>query len=800
MKIASSHSNRQPDKQHNNLLLNDIQPNTTGKKNMAQFMLSNTSGKGNNNQRRVDDLSIRGGGKIILTTRKKYSSRQIKMKNKLLLLLLVVLLSPSLSIAETMRTLEVEFAFTAPAELADQLLGYRLLKNGVQVCETTDATTSLISCDFLTEDGTFDFSLKAYYANSTESPASPIFPFTIGTTTTTSPETPVTPDPLLAVINATPASGEVPLNVAFAATNSTGDIASYAWDFGDGSTGTGSVADHSYAISGTYTATLLVTDQNGASRQVSTTINTQPSTVVLLPPTAVLSSSTAAGEAPLVVNFNGSSSTTTNPPIVSYSWTFGDGSQPATVATTSHSFTTAGTYHTTLTVVDSKGLTSSIDTPIIVTSTVIANKKPTAVISANPPGGVAPVTITFDGSQSSDTDGTITQYNWNFGDGATGSGQQLSHTYTTEGTYTVALTVTDDKGATATATSRIAGNPAVIDFKIEVGEVLIDHNWVQVLFDNSFIEPIVVAGPPSFNDTDPVLVRIRNINPQGFEIRLQEWDYQNGGHAPESFSYIVMEKGTYTLDNGAKVEAGSFAGTRKFSKVNLQQSYDRTPVILSQILTENKVAAATGRIRKIGPISFDYVLQTQEVSRAAHADETVGYIAWEPGTGEISNMLYEAGSTANSVTQNWADLTFQTDFPALPHFIADMQSYDGVDSAAVRSQNMSQTASQIKIEEEQSKDTEVDHTTEVVGYLLLGSKTAAAEKLFTFNWEYGDTQNVSGFRFYLNGNLLCETTNPDDRQISCATTTQGTTNNFSITAIEISGTETSLSNTIQYNP
>ncbi|GAB6194012.1 PKD domain-containing protein [Desulfocastanea catecholica] len=558
------------------------------------------------------------------------------MKNKLLFLLLVTLLTPSFSTAEVLHRLEVELAFTPPAELADQHLGYRLLKNGVQVCETIDAKASLITCDFLTEYGTFDFSLKAYFVNDTESQASEPFPFTIS-----APET----------------------------------------------------------------------------------------TVVLEPPTAVLSSSTAVGEAPLVVNFDGSSSTTPNPPIVNYSWTFGDGDQ-ATGETTSHSFTTAGTYETTLTVEDFKGLTNSIKTPIIITSTVAPNEKPTAVISSNLPGGDAPVTITFDGSKSSDTDGSITQYSWNFGDDATGFGPKVEHTYTAEGTYTVVLTVTDDKGETATATSQIACTPSTVNFNIEVGEVLIGHTSVRVDFENkNFIQPIIVAGPPSSGDTNPVLVRISKVDKEGFDIRLQEWDYQkdDAGHAPETFSYIVMEKGLYTLANGAKIEAGSFTGISRFNKVSLQQTYNLTPVILTQVMTYNDQVAVTGRIRKIGPTSFDYMLQTQEANRTAHGDETVGYIAWEPGTGEIGNMLYEAGNTADSVTHDWTDLTFDTEFPALPHFIAGMQTYDSSETAAVRSNNMSQAATQIKIEEEQSKDAEIEHTTEVVGYLVIGSKTAAAE-------------------------------------------------------------------------
>ncbi len=59
----------------------------------------------------------------------------------------------------------------------------------------------------------------------------------------------------------------------------------------------------------------------------------------------------------------------------------------------------------------------------------------------------------LDGSGSSDTDGFIEWYDWDFGDGATASGQTVSHQDASPGTYTVSLTVTDDDGATSMTTT-----------------------------------------------------------------------------------------------------------------------------------------------------------------------------------------------------------------------------------------------------------------------------------------------------------------------------------------------------------
>jgi PKD repeat protein len=83
------------------------------------------------------------------------------------------------------------------------------------------------------------------------------------------------------------------------------------------------------------------------------------------------------------------------------------------------------------------------------------NPLPTAVMSATPSSGTAPLTVTFDGSASTDLGGFITSWAWNFGDGSTGTGVSTTHVYGTPGTYTATLTVTDNGNATGTASKSI---------------------------------------------------------------------------------------------------------------------------------------------------------------------------------------------------------------------------------------------------------------------------------------------------------------------------------------------------------
>jgi PKD repeat protein len=79
------------------------------------------------------------------------------------------------------------------------------------------------------------------------------------------------------------------------------------------------------------------------------------------------------------------------------------------------------------------------------------NQSPIARIVATPTSGNMPLPVSFSGTTSSDADGTINSYAWTFGNGATASGASTTYTYTTAGSFTATLTVTDDKGATNTA-------------------------------------------------------------------------------------------------------------------------------------------------------------------------------------------------------------------------------------------------------------------------------------------------------------------------------------------------------------
>ncbi|RBY95121.1 radical SAM protein [Blastococcus sp. TF02-8] len=155
----------------------------------------------------------------------------------------------------------------------------------------------------------------------------------------------------------------------------------------------------------------------------------------------------------LEVAFDGSASTDPDGTVSAWAWTFGDGTT-GSGRTVSHTFPAAGTYAVSLVVTDDRGATATLTQQV----TVVANQAPTAVFGSQ----VADRLVALDASASSDTDGRVASYAWNFGDGSTGTGATTSHTYAADGTYRVTLTVTDDDGATAVSTADLAVSAPVV--------------------------------------------------------------------------------------------------------------------------------------------------------------------------------------------------------------------------------------------------------------------------------------------------------------------------------------------------
>lgn len=244
-----------------------------------------------------------------------------------------------------------------------------------------------------------------------------------------------------------PYSGSIGVPVAFSGTGSQdpdGSIVSWAWNFGDGNSGSGPSPTHTYATGGTFTVTLTVTDNDNLKDSATAAVIVTDGSG-MQPPVAN-PGGPYTGTTGLAISFDGSASSDPDGTIVSHDWSFGDGGA-ASGAQPLHAYATAGTYTVTLTVTDDSGRSNSATTTAVVNDPV--NQAPTAN-AGGPYSGSPGSAISFNGSGSSDPDGNILSWDWDFGDGSTGSGATPAHTYAAAGDYTVTLVVTDDSGTRST--------------------------------------------------------------------------------------------------------------------------------------------------------------------------------------------------------------------------------------------------------------------------------------------------------------------------------------------------------------
>ena len=164
-----------------------------------------------------------------------------------------------------------------------------------------------------------------------------------------------------------------------------GSIASFMWDFGDGSTGSGDVLTHAYAAPGAYSVTLTVTDNDGAA-------NSQVAEVVVMaPPTPPRAQFTVDCRF-LECSRDGAASADPDGSIASFEWDFGDGSTGAG-GKLSHGFTARGTYSVTLTVTDDDGMShvAAQDVTVVEQAQVTVEYVGRSIVTSNTTSATAPV-------------------------------------------------------------------------------------------------------------------------------------------------------------------------------------------------------------------------------------------------------------------------------------------------------------------------------------------------------------------------------------------------------------------------
>lgn len=263
--------------------------------------------------------------------------------------------------------------------------------------------------------------------------------------------------------------------------NTTPDVASYLWDFGDGDTSTLQNPTHTYAQAGTYTITLLLTAINGCQTSLSATVTFGHSM-----PITLSSADICLGDS---IQFG------LNPQIafVAASWDFGDG-DTSNLLTPSHLYSQVGSYNVSVTVTDTSGCIYAFSNPVPV---LVSDPIPSFVVNQATTGCVN-FNVTF-----TNTSVNASSYLWDFGDGNTSTDVNPLHSYTAAGTYTVSLTATENGcSRTYTVPNLITANQAVADFSFTPNTGCLP---LTVTFTDLSVNP--VSWKWTFGDGDSSIVQ-----------------------------------------------------------------------------------------------------------------------------------------------------------------------------------------------------------------------------------------------------------------------------------------------------
>ncbi|WP_372682406.1 GDSL-type esterase/lipase family protein [Desulfosarcina sp.] len=274
----------------------------------------------------------------------------------------------------------------------------------------------------------------------------------------------------------------------------------------------------------------------------------------------------------------------------------------------------------------------------------------------------------------------------------------------------------------------------------------VDENWVTVNLDSAFTSPIVIASP-NYDDADPpIVVRIRNSGPTGFEMRAVNVNDTAADIAGIDVYYLVVEEGVYTqAEHGITMEARRYPSTvTDFtgSWLGQSQSYLNSytnPVVLGQVMTENDAGFSVfwcrGVDRQQAPTASTLFTgkHVGEDGDTTRADETIGLVVVEAGTyGSFDpNGLQIAAGVGPAAVSGVADAPPYTysisgisDVAGAVVSQAGMRGGDGSWALLYGANPLSDTAIDLAVDEDQLLDPEQTHVPEQVAYLLVSPADA----------------------------------------------------------------------------
>lgn len=236
----------------------------------------------------------------------------------------------------------------------------------------------------------------------------------------------------------------------------------------------------------------------------------------------------------------------------------------------------------------------------------------------------------------------------------------------------------------------------------------ISDKWRTVHTPQALSPPVVILGPPSYNDTDPGVIRLCNITDNSFDIKFQEWNYlyaKDGKlHELENNSWLAMAPGRYHMEDGSIWEIGKFSlgGTGNLYEVTFSESFSEPPALFLTMQTYNGSDAVTVRADQVTNQDFRAALFEEEANMGSgHVTETVGYLA-----------IYSPNSYGTA-TIGEQKIPYSIVFTEADNMFSAISDYE------------------IALEEEQSYDIETSHMAETLNILSINN-TIFAQDISSF--------------------------------------------------------------------
>ncbi len=405
-----------------------------------------------------------------------------------------------------------------------------------------------------------------------------------------------------------------------------GSITNFSWDFGDGDFAY--IADplHIFDEYGTYDVSLTVRDDDWLTSSVVVTIrvNALPVPVIVADPLVVW-----LGES---IAFDGSDSWDPDGTVAFWFWNFDDGVTSSEVAL-DHLFDSPGFYNVSLKVADDL---NSIATGYLLVE--VRNRLPHASFAIAPAEGNTTVEFGFVDS-SSDPDGTVVIWAWDFGDGNSSSGTAVAHRFALPGSYTVTLTVTDNHGGS---------NATIQTLEVANALPLLEFAIPQGIWDGGrWIVPV---------DATLVLNSSGSHDPEGLPLSFT-WDIDGNAHSGATPA-ITLGGGSHAVSLVITDAHGATASGDWSVLAVVQPLLEVSPAMVNALA--NEITTFTATTLQGSVATWEWEVNNNSLTGAGSLDFTPP----EPGSYEMRVR----GLTAEGLSSPWAVAALNAFDPPVANF------------------------------------------------------------------------------------------------------------------------------------